>query len=121
MLDALRPRHVGDVNQAVYARLDLDERAERREVAHLSLEARADGVLLRQRHPGILLGLLHAEGDLLLRLVHLEHHGFDRLPDGNDLRRMPDIAGPAHLGDADEPLDPRFEMSWTRNVRHPSK
>src|SRR5213592_1371381 len=110
MLDALRPRHVRDVDQAVDTRLDLHERAERGEVAHLPLEARADGILLRQRHPGIFLGLFHAEGDLLLRLVHLEHHRFDRLPDGDDLGRMPDVAGPAHLGDVHQPLDPRLEL-----------
>src|SRR5207302_180701 len=102
VLHALRPRHVGDVDQAIDPRLDLDEGAERGEVADLAPEARADGILLRQRHPRILLGLLHAEGDFLLRLVHLEHHCFDRLPDGDDLRRVPDVAGPAHVGDVEQ-------------------
>src|SRR5437773_795511 len=110
VLHALRPRHVGDVDQAVDPRLDLDERAERGEVAHLAFEARADGVLLRQGHPGIFFGLFHAEGDLFLRLVHLENHRLDRLPDRHDLRGMPDVAGPAHLGDVHQAFDPGLEL-----------
>ena len=37
VLDPLAPRHVGDVDQAVDVLLDLDERAELGEVAHLAL------------------------------------------------------------------------------------
>src|SRR5467141_1084129 len=110
VLHPLGPGHVGDVDQAVDARLDLDERAEGGEVADLALEAGADRILLRQRHPGILFGLLHPEGDLLLRLVHLEDDRFDRFADGDDLRRMAHVAGPAHLGDVDQALDARLEL-----------
>src|SRR5467141_282537 len=110
VLHPLGPGHVGDVDQAVDARLDLDERAEGGEVADLALEAGADRILLRQRHPGILFGLLHPERDLLLRLVHLEHDRFDRFADGDDLRRMAHVAGPAHLGDVDQALDARLEL-----------
>src|SRR2546425_841291 len=101
MLHPLGPRHVGDVNQAVDARLDLHERAERGQIAHLPLDPHADGILLRQRHPGVLLGLLHAERDLLFRLVDLQYHGFDRLADRHDLRgvRHPAIA---HVGDVEQ-------------------
>src|SRR5881392_1338189 len=117
MLYALGPRHVGDVDQAVDAGLDLHERSERREVAHLAFDAHADGVLLRQRHPGIFLGLLHAERDLLFGLVHLEHHRFDRLADRHDLRGVSHVARPAHLGDMDQPLDPRLELDERAVVR----
>src|SRR2546425_932431 len=110
MLDALGPGHVGDVDQAVDARLDLDEGAEGGEVANLARDAGADGVFLRQRHPRIFFGLLHAEGDLLLRLVHLEDDRLDGLADGDDLRRMPDVAGPAHLGDVHQAFDARFQL-----------
>src|SRR5207245_7500933 len=91
-------------------RLDLHERAERGEVADLALEARAHRVLLRQRHPRVLFGLLHAERDLLLGLVHLEHDRLDRLADGHDLRGVPYVAGPAHLRDVHEALDPRLQL-----------
>src|SRR3989449_3432218 len=117
MLHALGPRHVGDVNQAVDARLDLHERAERGQIAHLPLDPHADGILLRQRHPGVLLGLLHAERDLLFRLVDLQYHGFDRLADRHDLRGVPHVARPAHLGDMDQPLDPRLELDERSIVR----
>src|SRR6185436_7159969 len=48
MLNALRPRHVGDVNQAIDAGLDLDERTKAREVPNLAAEPRADRIFLRQ-------------------------------------------------------------------------
>src|SRR5438445_9501343 len=110
VLHPFGPRHVGDVDQAVDAGLDLHERAERGEVAHLAADACADGILLRQRHPWILLGLLHAEGDLFLRFVHLEDDRLDRLPDGDDLGGVPDVAGPAHFGDVHQALDPGLEL-----------
>ena len=110
MLHALGPRHVGDVDQAVDARLNLHEGAEGGEIAHLSFDPHADRILLRQRHPGIFLRLLHAERDFLFRLVDLEHDGFDRLADRHELRGMADVARPAHLGDVHQPLDPRFEL-----------
>src|ERR1051326_1317474 len=110
MLHALGPRHVGDVDQAVDPRLDFDERAERRQVADLALEAGAHRVLLRQRPPRVLLGLFHPERDLLLGLVDLQHDGFDGLADRNDLGGMPHVAGPAHLGDVNQPFDSRLEL-----------
>src|SRR6266536_208154 len=118
MLHPLGPRHVGDMNQAVDARLDFDERAERGEVADLAAEPRADGIFLRQRHPGVLLGLFHAERDLLLGLVHLEHDRLDRFADRHQFRRMPDVAGPAHLGDVDQAFDARLELDKRAVVRN---
>src|SRR6266516_1536414 len=73
-------------------------------------EVRLRTLPLRRVPTGNFFGLFHAEGDLLLRLVHLEHHRLDRLPDGHDLRRMPDVAGPAHLGDVHEAFDPGLEL-----------
>src|SRR5437870_3406326 len=117
MLHPLGPRHVGDVNQAVDAGLDLHERAERGQVAHLPLDPHADGILLRQRHPGVFLGLFHAERDLLFRLVDLQYHGFNRLADRHDLRWVAHVARPAHLGDVDQALDPRLELDERAVVR----
>src|ERR1041384_2225652 len=56
---SLGPRHVCDVDVAVDDGLDLHERAEGGEVAHLALDAHAHRILLGQRHPGVFLGLLH--------------------------------------------------------------
>src|SRR5205807_2503877 len=110
VLHALGPRHVGDVDQAVDAGLDLDERPERGEVAHLALDAHAHRIFLRQRHPGIFLGLLHAERDFFFCFVDFQHDGFDRLADRDDLGRVAHVAGPAHLGDVHEAFDPRLEL-----------
>src|SRR3954449_9217895 len=105
MLHPLGPGHVGDVDQAVDSGLDFDEGAEAGQVANLAVDPGAHRVLERQHHPGILLRLLHSERDLLLGLVHLQHHRFDGFTDAHDLRRMANIPGPAHLGDVDQPLD----------------
>src|SRR5436189_179142 len=117
MLHPLGPRHVGDVDQAVDAGLDFHERTERREVSHFPLDAHPDGILLRQRHPGVLFRLLHAERDLLLRLVDLQYHGFNRLADRHDLRWVAHVARPAHFGDVDQALDPRLELDERAVVR----
>src|SRR5256714_4686228 len=117
MLHPLGPRHVGDVNQAVDAGLDLHERAERGQVPPLPLDPLADGILLRQRHPGVLFRLLHAERDLLFRLVDLQYHGFNRLADRHDLRWVAHVARPAHLGDVDQALDPRLKLDERAVVR----
>src|SRR4051812_31708567 len=110
MLNALGPAHVGDVNQAVDARLDFDERAEAREVANLAVDARADRVLERQHHPRILLRLLHAERNLFLPRIDLEDHRFDRLADADQLRWVTNVARPAHFADVDEAFDARLEL-----------
>src|ERR1043166_256861 len=110
MLNALRPAHVGNVNQAVDPRLDFDEGAEAGQVAHLSIDPRADRIPLRQHHPRILLRLLHAERDLLFAWIDLEHHRLDRLADAHELRRVTHIAGPAHLADVHQAFDPRLQL-----------
>src|SRR5436190_14262 len=118
MLDALGPRHVGDVDQAVDARLDFHERAERGQVAHFAAQPRPHGILLRQRYPRILFRLLHAERDLFFGLVHLEHNRFDRLADRHQLGRMADVTRPAHLGDVHQAFDARLELDERAVVRN---
>src|ERR1043165_6823701 len=117
MLNALGPAHVGDVNEAIDARLDLDERAEAGEVADLAVDARADRVLERQHHPRVLLRLLHAERDLLFVRIDLEHHRFDRLADADELRRMTNISGPTHFRDMNEAFDARLQFDESAVVR----
>src|SRR4051812_41571520 len=117
MLYALRPAHVGDVNETVDARLDLDERAEAREVPNLAVDARANRVLERQHHPRILLRLLHAGRDLLFVRIDVEHDGFDRLADAHELRRMTNVARPAHFADVHQPFDARLELDERTVVR----
>src|SRR4030095_16248411 len=66
--------------------------------------------LERQHHPWVLLRLLHAERDLFLGWIHLEHYRLDGLTDGHELRWMPHVAGPAHLADMDQALDARLQL-----------
>ena len=117
MPDVAGPRHVRDVQEPVHAGLELDERAEVREVAHLALHALAGLVALVDGRPRIGLHLLHAQGDPLGRLVHVQHQDIDHVADVDDLRRVPDPPRPRHLGDVDEPLDPRLELDEGAVVR----
>ena len=110
MFHATGPAHVRYVDEAVDARLDFDEGTEGGQVAHGPGEARSGGILQGQREPGILLDLLHAEGDLLVVRVDLQDHGFDFVADRHDLGRVTNVAGPRHLGDVDESLDPLLQL-----------
>src|SRR5262249_39638819 len=95
-----------------------DERAERREVANLARDAGTHWILQRQHHPRILLRLLHAERNLLFVRIDLEHHRLDGLADRNKLRRMTNVARPAHLTDVNEPFDAGFELDERTVVRN---
>ena len=48
--------------------------------------------------------------DLFLRLIHLEHHGFDGFADADDLGGVPDVSGPAHLRDVHQAFDARLDL-----------
>src|SRR4029079_7041688 len=117
LLNALRPAHIRNMNQPIDARLDLDERAEAREVANLAVDPRAHRVLERQHHPRILLRLFHTERNLLFVRIDLEHDRFDRLADAHELRRMTNVARPAHLADVHEAFDARLELDERTVVR----
>ena len=110
MLHPPGPAHVGDVHESVYPRLDFHEGAEGGEIADNALDTSSRRILVREREPGILLGLLHSEGDLLVLLIDAEHHAFDLLPDRDELRGVSHVSGPTHLGDVDEPLHPLLEL-----------
>src|SRR5688572_15839268 len=110
MLDALAPRHVGDVNQAIDVVLDLDERAELGEVSNLADDLRANRVLLGELVPRIRFDLLEAERNAASGRIDAEHHRVDAVADVQDLRRVLDALAPRHLGDVDEPFDARLEL-----------
>jgi hypothetical protein len=75
------PVHLGDVHQALDARLDFDERAVVGEVGDLAEQARALRVAARDADPGIFPELLQAERDAVLLGVELEHLGGDFVAD----------------------------------------
>src|SRR5436189_75356 len=87
------------------------------EAQHPAPQVGAHGIRLADAKPRIFLRLLHAERDLLFRLVDLQYHGFNRLADRHDLRWVAHVARPAHLGDVDQALDPRLELDERAVVR----
>src|SRR2546426_672037 len=87
------------------------------EAQHAAPQLGAHRVCLTDAQPRVFLRLLQAERDLLFGLVHLQHHRFDRLADRHDLRGVSHVARPAHLGDMDQPLDPRLELDERPVVR----
>ena len=105
MLHPFRPRHVRDMNQPVDTRLDFHERTKRSQVSHLARDPRPNGILHRQHHPGILLGLFHTEGDLLFLRIHFEHNGLDGFTNRDDGRRMTYRPRPTHLADVNQAFD----------------
>ena len=104
MLHPLRPAHLADVDEALDALLELDERAVVGERDDLALDARADRILLVGAVPRVLLDLLQAEADALGGRVELEDDDTDLLADLEHLRRVADAA-PAHVGDVEQAVD----------------
>ena len=117
MSDIARPRHVGDVQQAVHPGLQLDEGAEVGQVAHLAQHAAAHAVALVDGGPRVGFHLLHAERDALGPAVDLEHHHLDLVADVDDLGGVAHPARPRHLGDVHEALDPGLQLDERAVVR----
>ena len=93
---------------------DLDEARVVGDVADLALDHGARRVLLGHALPGVLLDLLHPEGDLLLVLVDLQDLHQHLLLRRHHLRRVVDPLGPGHLRDVHQPLDALFELHEAR-------
>src|SRR5207249_2153952 len=103
-------RHLRDVQEAVHAGLELDERPEVREPAHLARDARAGVVALLDRRPRVGLDLLHSERDALAGAVDVEDDHVDLVADVHQLRWVTHAARPRHLRDVDEPLDAGLQL-----------
>ena len=110
LADAPGPGHVRDVHQAVDIVLDLDKGAEVGQAAHRALERGTGGILSVERLPGIVLGLLHAQRDLLVFAVYFEHHYLDDVSDIDQLGWVSDVLGPRHLGDMHQALNTLFQL-----------
>jgi hypothetical protein len=80
MRHPLRPRHLGDVDQALDAALDLDERAVVGEAHDLALDARVERQPLAIVRPRVRHDLLHAERHALALGSYLSTTTFTRSP-----------------------------------------
>ncbi len=100
----LGPAHLGDVDQAFDARLQLHEGAVVGDVRHGALDARADRILGLDRLPRIGLKLLHAERDALRLRVDADDLHLHRVADIEDLGGVVDAA-PGHVGDVQQAVD----------------
>src|SRR6185437_3413058 len=117
MLDALGPAHIADVDQALHALLDFDERAKIGEVADLAGHQRADRIFFRGRFPGIRQRLLQSERDAALVRPHLDHRHFHLFANLHDLRGMLHALRPAHLADVNQAFDAGLDLHKRAVVR----
>ena len=97
-------RHFGDVDQALDARLQFDERAVVGDVGDAALEAGADRILGLDALPRIVQQLLHAERDAVRLVVDLDDLDLHRLADVEHLGRVID-APPGDVGDVQQAVD----------------
>ncbi len=100
----LGPRHLGDVDEALDAGLELHEGAVVGDVGDATLEARAHRILRFDALPGIVLQLLHAERDTVRLVVDLDDLDLHLLADVEHLGRVID-APPGDIGDVQQPVD----------------
>ncbi len=100
----LGPAHLGHMDQAFDARLQLDEGAVVGDVGHAAGEACADRVLEFHVVPRIRLELLHAEGDTLGLRVEAHDLDLDGLADLEGLGGMVDPA-PRDVRDVEQAVD----------------
>ena len=104
VLDPLGPGHLGDVDEALDAGLQLDERAVVGERDDATPDAHADRVAHGGVHPGIGLDLLETQRDALGLRVELQHLDLDLVADSEQLARVVHPA-PGHVGDVQQAVD----------------
>ncbi len=92
------------MNKTVNARHDADESAELGDGNDGSGELGADGNLILQLDPGVVLFLLVAQGDLLVLGIVALDVDFDLIADVDDLGGMLDVV-PAQLADVAQAID----------------
>ena len=95
---------LGDVDQALDALVDADERTERHQLGDLAGDDLADLVRAGELLPRVLLRRLERQRDALAVHVDVEHLDGDLVADLDDLGRVVDVL-PGQLGDVDETVD----------------
>ena len=100
----LAPRHLGDVDQTLDARLDFDEGTVVGHDDNLALDMVADLEVLVEAIPWVRGELLQTEGNALLLLVEVEDNDIDLLVELHHLVRIAHAA-PREVGDVDESVN----------------
>src|SRR5690554_5951294 len=107
MLDMLLPAHLGDVDQPVDARGDLDKRTKRGQANHRALDLAADRELVVDPLPRVVLGRLDRQTDAQVAaflLLDLQNFDLDGVALGDHVRGLVDRAV-AQLRDMHHALD----------------
>src|SRR5262249_125212 len=104
VVDALRPGHLGDVDQSLDAVLELHEGAVGHDVDDLALVLAADRVARLDAFPRGGAALLQAERDALAVLVDAPDAHLDLLVELDHLARVVDAA-PRHVRDVEQAVD----------------
>src|SRR2546423_14759500 len=97
MLHATGPGNVRNMNKAINAVFDLNERSEVSQVAHSSMHARANLISIVKRLPGVLLHLLHPQTDPSSLGINSKNLDVNNVSGVDDLARMLHTLGPTHL------------------------
>src|SRR5574341_982126 len=97
MFDSLRPGHLGNMHQALDARLDFDEGAVVGDRNHFALDARTDGEAFNRRRPRIGNQLFVTQTDALFVAVEFKNFDLNVLADLEQFVRVLDAA-PRHVG-----------------------
>ncbi len=117
VVDLAGPAQVGDMNHAVDAFFEFDERTIGGHVTDLAFDLFADDVALFDLVPRIGFELADAQGDFEFVLVDSEHESFDFLPEAENIGRTRNAFCPREFGNMDETFDPLLDFH-ERAVRH---
>src|SRR5262245_36396490 len=104
------PVQIGQVHHAVDTAVEPDEQAKLGDVADRAFDHGTLGMRREEAVPWVVLGLLQPQGDATLLGIHLQHLHVHLLAGRHDLSGVDVLFGPAHLGDVDETLHPRFQL-----------
>src|SRR5687767_1089494 len=110
MLDSARPGNVGYVDQTIDSVFHFDEGAEVGEIAHSSLNSRADLITLIKCLPGIILHLLHSQANAAGLRIDAEDLNNNFIARVHKFAGMLHAFGPAHFRNVDQPFNARFQF-----------
>src|SRR5207237_7338683 len=103
-------RELRERNETLDVVADVDDDAFVHQANDRARELRAHGICLTDTEPWIFFGLLEPEADALVLRIYIQDYDIDRVTLLHDLRRVLHAFGPAHVGDVNEPVDPRLDL-----------